>query len=146
MKGRAPICLKCRQSGHLRKDCPEKSTASYAAVTRTPPVRRPNQAPDVSDIPVPPVPVVEEVEVLQPTIPSVTSVPEPEATTSTVIADIPSVSDTVETNSHQDSSGAEKRTELFDVDTLSWELVQRKKRMKTSNSEEEDTPMDTSQP
>ncbi|KAL3877962.1 hypothetical protein ACJMK2_035603 [Sinanodonta woodiana] len=40
MKGRPPLCLKCRDSGHLRKDCPKReppqSTSrgtSYASVT-----------------------------------------------------------------------------------------------------------------
>ncbi|KAL3865834.1 hypothetical protein ACJMK2_043184, partial [Sinanodonta woodiana] len=35
MKGRPPVCLKCRQLGHLRKDCPEKTT-TYASVAKKP--------------------------------------------------------------------------------------------------------------
>ncbi|KAL3870751.1 hypothetical protein ACJMK2_038795 [Sinanodonta woodiana] len=33
MKGRPPICLKCRQAGHLRKDCPEKSPSHASVAT-----------------------------------------------------------------------------------------------------------------
>ncbi|KAL3877960.1 hypothetical protein ACJMK2_035601 [Sinanodonta woodiana] len=52
IKGWAPICLKCRQSGHLRKDYPEKSTNTYASVTRTnKPSQTSNPVPQASSLP-----------------------------------------------------------------------------------------------
>ncbi|KAL3877956.1 hypothetical protein ACJMK2_035597 [Sinanodonta woodiana] len=65
MKGCPPICLKCRQSGHLRKDCPEK--ASYASVTTS------RKSPQLTTV-IPPVPAT--------TAPQVSSPPDLETTTS----------------------------------------------------------------
>ncbi|KAL3877948.1 hypothetical protein ACJMK2_035589 [Sinanodonta woodiana] len=66
MKGRPSICLKCRQSGHLRKDCPEKSS-TYASVTTT------RKSPPQPSIATPPVPA-----------PQVSSPPDSEINTSPV--------------------------------------------------------------
>ncbi|KAL3870756.1 hypothetical protein ACJMK2_038800 [Sinanodonta woodiana] len=68
MKGRPPICLKCRQSGHLRKDCPEKTT-TYASVTNSRRVQHQPQTtvPPTPASPVPQVPVSTESVPQEPT-------------------------------------------------------------------------------
>ena len=135
MKGRAPICLKCRQSGHLRKDCPERtvSSPSYASVTNT----RRNQAPQTST----PVPAVPTIPVPEPTNTSVPQAPpESQVPLEEPLVNVPSV---IIEDPETSKESTEKRSELFDVDSLTWEVVRKKKRVK-SNSSSEENDMDTS--
>ncbi|KAL3877957.1 hypothetical protein ACJMK2_035598 [Sinanodonta woodiana] len=136
MKGRPPICLKCRQSGHLRKDCPEKP--SYASITTSRTSQLSTPIPQVPATPAPQVPLETTSPVIQP------STGEP---TSPVVEDIPEVKEdiVIATTSQEEITSPEKRSELFDVDTGSWEVVRKNKRIKTSSIPEDDNLMDTSQ-
>ncbi|KAL3877972.1 hypothetical protein ACJMK2_035616 [Sinanodonta woodiana] len=151
MKGRPPICLKCRQSGHLRKDCPEKP--SYASITTS-------RTPQLST-PISPVPAT--------TAPQVSSPPDLETTTSTEpqepLADKSTTAEPSTSNPEltaeeleiltkaDETESIEKtptefnnddRKMLFDADALEWTLVRNPKRMKTSNHPQEDNQMDIS--
>ena len=144
MKGRPPVCLKCRQEGHLRKDCPEKS-ATYASVTtrRNQPTQ---QSIPVPEVPATPVPQVSEAVNSQQLTPTVAEV---EPTTALSKTDPPELnregiesitSETIPKTTEEQM----QRTELFDVDSLSWQVVKRKKRVKSSSTDEEDDNMDIS--
>ncbi|KAL3877954.1 hypothetical protein ACJMK2_035595 [Sinanodonta woodiana] len=139
MKGRPPICLKCRQSGHLRKDCPEKT--SYASVTTS------RKSPQLST-PIPPVPATPAPQVLSP-LETTSPVIQPSTAepTSPVVEDVPEVKDeiVIATSSQAENTTPEKRSELFDVDSGTWEVVRKNKRIKTSSITEDDNLMDTSQ-
>ncbi|KAL3890680.1 hypothetical protein ACJMK2_002961 [Sinanodonta woodiana] len=134
MKGRPPICLRCRQSGHLRKDCPEKQNVSYAAVTR-------KQPPPVNPVPQTSTPS---------TLPETTSAPA--ATTITESTPVESPTPTVEntptlTNEEVDIVASEEihegeRRELFDADKGEWEVVSRVKRARPSPKDEENPHME----
>ncbi|KAL3877959.1 hypothetical protein ACJMK2_035600 [Sinanodonta woodiana] len=137
MKGRAPICLKCCQSGHLRKDCPEK-TASYASVA-TP--RRTTSQPSSS--PAAAAPTTPAPQVVEPQDISVSQEPEqPETIVENVIR-VPPIKVTSITSCEPVIPSTEKRTELFDVKSGSWEVVRNKKRLKSSPADDDDF-MDTS--
>ncbi|KAL3856798.1 hypothetical protein ACJMK2_011515 [Sinanodonta woodiana] len=134
MKGRPPICLRCRQSGHLRKDCLEKQNVSYAAVTR-------KQPPPVNPVPQTSTPS---------TLPETTSAPA--ATTITESTPVESPTATVEntptlTNEEVDIVASEEihegeRRELFDADKGEWEVVSRVKRARPSPKDEENPHME----
>lgn len=143
MKGRPPICLKCRQLGHLRKDCPEK-TATYASVAsnrKNPPSQ---QATPVPQVPVTPVPQEAEVSV-------VTQAPQTETTILPDSEEIPEVKEEteiptvskVESTANSSQELEENRLQLFDVDTLTWQTVRKNKRVKKSSPEEDDNYMES---
>ncbi|KAL3880761.1 hypothetical protein ACJMK2_032976 [Sinanodonta woodiana] len=138
MKGRPPICLKCRQSGHLRKDCQEKAT-TYASVANSRRVHQPQTT--VPPTPAPPVPQV---------LVSTQSVPqEPTTETEQIATSTPELTtEEIEIITRDEvnispKDTTEHRTELFDTDTLTWEKVKTCKRSRRSSTED-DNRMDTS--
>ncbi|KAL3877994.1 hypothetical protein ACJMK2_035635 [Sinanodonta woodiana] len=137
MKDRAPICLKCRQSGHLRKDCPEK-TASYASVAT--PRRTTSQ---LSSSPAAAAPTTPAPQVVEPQDISVSQEPEQPETIVDNVIPVPPIEVTSITSCEPVIPTTEKRTELFDVETGSWEVVRNKKRLKSSPADDDDF-MDTS--
>ncbi|KAL3870752.1 hypothetical protein ACJMK2_038796 [Sinanodonta woodiana] len=134
MKGRPPICLRCRQSGHLRKDCPEKQNISYAAVTR-------KQPPPVNPVPQTSTPS---------TLPETTSAPAATTVTETTQAEPPTstVEDTPTLTNEEVDIGASdeiyegETRKLFDADTGQWEVVSRNKRARPYPKDEEDPHME----
>ncbi|KAL3877968.1 hypothetical protein ACJMK2_035609 [Sinanodonta woodiana] len=149
MKGRPPICLKCRQAGHLRKDCPEKSP-SYASVATSRKAPAPKQsAVNTLKETSYPEPTITETSTPS-TLPETTSAPA--ATTITETTPVESPTPTVEdtptlTNEEVDIVASEEihegeRRELFDADKGEWEVVSRVKRARPSPKDEENHHME----
>ncbi|KAL3877958.1 hypothetical protein ACJMK2_035599 [Sinanodonta woodiana] len=88
MKGRPPLCLKCRQSGHLRKDCLHKVSTYASVATSKRIVSQSQPSTAVPQVPATPAPQVLETTstVIQ------TSTAEP---TSPVVEDVPEVKDEI---------------------------------------------------
>ncbi|KAL3877983.1 hypothetical protein ACJMK2_035630 [Sinanodonta woodiana] len=156
MKGRAPICLKCRQSGHLRKDCPDKVSTYASVATSKPLVSQSQPSTAVPQVPATPAPhVLSPPDLETPTSPEPQ---EPLADKSTTAE--PSTSNPVLTAEELEILSKADETELiektptefnnddrkvlFDADALEWTLVRNPKRMKTSNHPQEDNQMDIS--
>ncbi|MES9885144.1 MAG: hypothetical protein ABW185_30250 [Sedimenticola sp.] len=81
MAGRPPLCLKCREVGHVRRSCPGYPVHSFSkAVQLQPPStaeQRPSDVPDPTLLPVPtPVPAPTSLPVLAP-VPAPGTVPVP---------------------------------------------------------------------
>ncbi|KAL3860450.1 hypothetical protein ACJMK2_010573 [Sinanodonta woodiana] len=117
MKGRPPICLKCRQSRHLRKDCPEKAT-TYASVTNS---RRVQHQPQTT-VPPTPAPPVPQAPVSTQSVPQ-----EPTTETEQIATSTPELTtEEIEIITRDEvnispKNITEHRTEPFDTDTLTWE-------------------------
>ncbi|KAL3870748.1 hypothetical protein ACJMK2_038792 [Sinanodonta woodiana] len=146
MKGRSPICLKCRKSGHSRKDCPEKA-ASYASVAHN---RRSQATQRIITVPeVPAAPAPQATNPIEPQMsgPSVPHSPQAELIDPLELTkeEIDIIVGEPDSDAAILTEGCEKRTELFDVDTLEWTEIRRNKKLKSASTED-DNFMDTSGP
>lgn len=129
MKGRPPICLRCRQTGHLRKDCPEK-VQTYATVVN-------NQGHVAPQLPTPRplAPVIEQTPPTPSTPASIEGNPVDRPTNPTS-PDAPQmleeeVNDKTDNTSDDESAQAKTdKRELFDLDTYTWQAVSSKRSKK----------------
>ncbi|KAL3870755.1 hypothetical protein ACJMK2_038799 [Sinanodonta woodiana] len=141
MKGRPPICLKCRQTGHLRKDCPEKG-ASYASVVNKDVNVRRNAAPSPPETsPTEPKQSTSSSEEI--TITNTPATPSHPSTTQTTEVEIEEEIHGETAVGEQDveeenANSAEKR-ELFDMETYKWETVSSKKAKKARHDIDDST-------